>query len=61
MASKIDGTALAKRIREGLRQTIEETKKTNPRFRPCLKIIQGAFGIPHRMPVCVLLQIGASG
>ncbi|KAJ4401038.1 tetrahydrofolate synthase [Neurospora sp. IMI 360204] len=40
MASKIDGTALAKRIREGLRQTIEETKKTNPRFRPCLKIIQ---------------------
>ncbi|KAL0470009.1 C-1-tetrahydrofolate synthase [Neurospora intermedia] len=40
MASKIDGTALAKRIREGLRATIEETKKTNPRFRPCLKIIQ---------------------
>lgn len=47
MASKIDGTALAKRIREGLRATIEETKKTNPRFRPCLKIIQGAL-------VCVL-------
>ena len=42
MASKIDGTALAKRIREGLRQTIEESKKANPRFRPCLKIIQGA-------------------
>ena len=52
MASKIDGTALAKRIRESLRQTIEETKKTNPRFRPCLKIIQGAFDIMYHVRFC---------
>jgi len=40
-ATKIDGTALAKRIREGLRTTIAEKQQINPRFKPCLKIIQG--------------------
>jgi len=39
-ATKIDGTALAKRIREGLRTTIAEKQQINPRFKPCLKIIQ---------------------
>lgn len=40
-ASKIDGTAIAKRIREGLGNEVLERQKTNPRFQPCLKIIQG--------------------
>ncbi|KAK5661676.1 hypothetical protein OQA88_9776 [Cercophora sp. LCS_1] len=39
-ATKIDGTATAKKIRERLRIEIAEIKETNPRFRPSLKIIQ---------------------
>lgn len=39
-ASKIDGNAIAKSIREKLHTQIKETQKTNPRFKPCLKIIQ---------------------
>ncbi|KAM7221341.1 C-1-tetrahydrofolate synthase, cytoplasmic [Rhypophila decipiens] len=39
-ATKIDGTAVAKRIREGLKATIAEKKKINPRYLPCLKIVQ---------------------
>lgn len=39
-ASKIDGNAIAKSIREKLHAQIKETQKTNPRFKPCLKIIQ---------------------
>ncbi|CAK7245959.1 MAG: tetrahydrofolate synthase [Sporothrix thermara] len=42
VAAKIDGTALAKRIRESLRAEVAEKQKTNPRFQPCLKIIQVA-------------------
>ena len=37
---KIDGTAIAKKIREKLHAQIEETQKSNPRFKPNLKIIQ---------------------
>lgn len=40
-ATKIDGTAIAKSIRDKLHAQIEETQKTNPRFQPSLKIIQG--------------------
>lgn len=40
-ASKIDGTTIAKKIRERLGAEIQETQKLNPRYRPCLKIIQG--------------------
>jgi methylenetetrahydrofolate dehydrogenase (NADP+)/methenyltetrahydrofolate cyclohydrolase/formyltetrahydrofolate synthetase len=40
-ATKIDGTAIAKRIRERLHAEIENTQKTNPRYKPSLKIIQG--------------------
>lgn len=40
-ATKIDGTAIAKKIRERLHAEIIETQKTNPRFKPSLKIIQG--------------------
>jgi len=39
-ATKIDGTAIAKKIRERLRAEIAEVKETNPRFTPSLKIIQ---------------------
>ena len=43
-ATKIDGTAIAKKIRDKLREEIEETQKSNPRYKPSLKIIQGTFG-----------------
>ena len=38
--TKIDGTAIAKSIRERLHTAIQEAQKTNPRFIPSLKIIQ---------------------
>ncbi|OAA66604.1 c1 tetrahydrofolate ligase [Niveomyces insectorum RCEF 264] len=41
-AVKLDGTALAKKIRESLHADIVEKQKLNPRFQPCLKIIQVA-------------------
>jgi hypothetical protein len=40
-ATKIDGTAIAKSIRERLHKEIEDAQKTNPRYKPSLKIIQG--------------------
>ncbi|KAL1902964.1 tetrahydrofolate synthase [Sporothrix stenoceras] len=42
VAAKIDGTALAKKIREQLHADIAEQQMANPRFQPCLKIIQVA-------------------
>ncbi|KAG9238111.1 putative C-1-tetrahydrofolate synthase, cytoplasmic [Amylocarpus encephaloides] len=39
-ATKIDGTASAKAIRERLRSEIEAAQKSNPRYKPSLKIIQ---------------------
>jgi methylenetetrahydrofolate dehydrogenase (NADP+) / methenyltetrahydrofolate cyclohydrolase / formyltetrahydrofolate synthetase len=39
-ANKIDGTAIAKKIRERLHTEIENTQKANPRYKPCLRIIQ---------------------
>ncbi|KAH6674373.1 formate--tetrahydrofolate ligase-domain-containing protein [Halenospora varia] len=39
-ATKIDGTAIAKSIRERLLLEIHEAQKVNPRFKPSLKIIQ---------------------
>jgi hypothetical protein len=39
-ATKIDGTATAKEIRESIRAEIENTQKSNPRYKPSLKIIQ---------------------
>ncbi|KAJ4395933.1 tetrahydrofolate synthase [Gnomoniopsis smithogilvyi] len=39
-AAKIDGTAIAKRIRANLHAEIQEKKKINPRYIPSLKIIQ---------------------
>ncbi|ETN45449.1 uncharacterized protein HMPREF1541_09280 [Cyphellophora europaea CBS 101466] len=40
VGQKIDGTAIAKGIRERLQKEIQETQKANPRYKPCLKIIQ---------------------
>src|SRR5271155_3962745 len=40
VATKIDGTAIAKAIRERLHAQIHETQKLNPRFKPSLKILQ---------------------
>ena len=37
---KIDGTAIAKKIRERLHVEIGQTQRTNPRYKPSLKILQ---------------------
>lgn len=47
-AVKIDGTAIAKRIRENLQAEIEEKKRANPRYAPSLKIIQGMATNPRK-------------
>ena len=39
-AAKIDGTAIANKIRDRIGQEIIEKQKENPRFTPCLRIIQ---------------------
>ncbi|KZF19015.1 FTHFS-domain-containing protein [Xylona heveae TC161] len=39
-ATKIDGTAIAKNIRERLHAEIQKVQETNPRFKPSLTIIQ---------------------
>jgi len=44
-ATKIDGTAIAKSIRERIHKEIEATQKVNPRYKPSLKIIQGTTTI----------------
>lgn len=45
-ATKIDGTAIAKKIRDKIHTDIENVQKTNPRFKPSLKIIQGTTVCP---------------
>lgn len=40
-ATKIDGTAIAKSIRDGLKTEIEQIQQANPRFKPSLVIFQG--------------------
>lgn len=40
VGKKIDGTAIAKSIRERLHTQIYEAQKSNPRYQPSLKIIQ---------------------
>ncbi|ELQ40110.1 tetrahydrofolate synthase [Pyricularia oryzae] len=39
-AIKIDGTAIAKKIRERLHAEIDEKQAVNPHYKPCLNIIQ---------------------
>jgi len=50
-ATKIDGTGIAKKIRERLHAEISEKQKTNPRFQPSLTIIQGTY---CASPCCAL-------
>lgn len=40
-ATRLDGTAIAKGIRERLGAEIAEKQRLNPRYKPTLKIIQG--------------------
>lgn len=42
VATKLDGTAIAKSIRERLGQEIADKQKLNSRYKPSLKIIQGS-------------------
>jgi hypothetical protein len=42
-ATKIDGTAIAKGIRERLGGYIQEKQAVNPRYKPSLKIVQGTL------------------
>ncbi|KAI2602082.1 formate-tetrahydrofolate ligase [Hypoxylon sp. NC1633] len=39
-ATRLDGTAIAKKIRERIAAEIVEKQKSNPKYQPCLKIIQ---------------------
>ena len=39
-AEKIDGTAIAKSIREEINSEIKKTQQTNPRYKPSLTIVQ---------------------
>lgn len=39
-AQKIDGTAIAKKIRDEIHDNIEAARKSNDKYSPCLKIIQ---------------------
>lgn len=41
VATKIDGTAIAKQIRERLNEEIKQKQTVSPRFKPALTIIQG--------------------
>jgi len=52
-AQKIDGTAIAKGIRERLGAKINERQQQNPRYKPSLKIVQGepsTFATPLALP-----------
>lgn len=53
-AVKIDGTAIAKKIRESLHAEIEEKKAINPRYIPSLKIIQGGQTARNETPWAML-------
>jgi len=41
VGANIDGTAIAKSIREKLNAQIQKAQEINPRFKPSLVIIQG--------------------
>jgi methylenetetrahydrofolate dehydrogenase (NADP+)/methenyltetrahydrofolate cyclohydrolase/formyltetrahydrofolate synthetase len=46
-ATKIDGTQIAKSIRAGLKNEIQQTQESNPRFKPSLVIFQGTDSQTH--------------
>jgi methylenetetrahydrofolate dehydrogenase (NADP+)/methenyltetrahydrofolate cyclohydrolase/formyltetrahydrofolate synthetase len=45
-AQKIDGTAIAKEIREKIYADIQLKQESNPRYKPSLVIVQGQFTQP---------------
>jgi methylenetetrahydrofolate dehydrogenase (NADP+)/methenyltetrahydrofolate cyclohydrolase/formyltetrahydrofolate synthetase len=47
----LDGTAIAKSIRERIGAEIAERQKANPRYKPSLKIIQGTPAISTALNV----------
>ncbi len=61
-ATKIDGTAIAKRIRERLAAEIVEKQKLNPKYEPCLKIIQGLYSptMPRSRSYIILTSLISS-
>lgn len=58
VATKLDGTAIAKSIRERIGREIAERQKLNPRYRPSLKIVQGTLlgGNNSCMAAIMMLQ-----
>lgn len=48
-AMKLDGNAIAKKIRERLADEVAKKQENNPRYKPCLKIIQGSS---QSTPLC---------
>jgi methylenetetrahydrofolate dehydrogenase (NADP+)/methenyltetrahydrofolate cyclohydrolase/formyltetrahydrofolate synthetase len=61
VAEKIDGTAIAKRIRERINHEISERQKVSPRFMPSLTIVQGALHVcaqGHVLTLRLQLVIG---
>ena len=52
VAAKIDGNAIAKSIRERLHDEIRDRQNSNPRYRPALRIIQGASTCPAPTSLC---------
>ncbi|KAK7952114.1 C-1-tetrahydrofolate synthase cytoplasmic [Apiospora aurea] len=42
-AMKLDGNAIAKKIRERLAGEVAKKQENNPRYKPCLKIIQATY------------------
>jgi hypothetical protein len=47
VGTKIDGTAIAKNIRERLKEEIQTVQQSNPRFKPSLVIFQGQSEIRY--------------
>lgn len=56
-ATKIDGTAIAKKIRDKIHADIENTQKLNPRYKPSLKIIQGIYTCSSRRNTMLTLWL----
>lgn len=50
VAQRLDGNAIAKAIRERIAGEIAEKQQVNPRYKPCLKIIQGESAVFSEMP-----------
>lgn len=44
-ATKIDGTAIAKSIRERIAGEIQQKQSSNPRYKPSLTIVQGVYDL----------------